>query len=269
MFSLTRLTSLVAPRCATLAPTFSSQVFQPRFFSTKAQTSTTKSVDAKKKKKRVKDPNAPKRPTPPFMAYTTSIRPQITASNPSYGVTQVVAEGIKRWNSLTEDQKRPFVDQFTKDSARYKTEREVYEKNKPKPVKRPANAYILFSNEVRDSVVKKNPSLVPTQVVAEISRLWKSTPDSQKTKYQQQFVSEMEKYKKLNPPKPKEPKEPKQIKATKIPKVKKTATKTPKTPKTPRDAKDKKDTKKVTKTPTTTKSTTTKTPKSTSTPKAK
>jgi len=182
-----------------------------------------------------------------------------------------VKEGFKRWTNLNNEQKKPFIDQYAKDRAKYANERAVYLKNKPVPIKRPVSPYIFFFREIRPSLVKEHPTLVATQIIQEVARRWKLLSDQQKVKYQEQFRVAIEKYHKLVPPKPKEPKAiaPKPKKDTK-----KDAKKDTKKPATKKDTKKdtkkpatKKDAKKDTKKPAAKKDT--KKPATKTTPKAK
>lgn len=70
-----------------------------------------------KKIKLIHDARIPKKPAGPFMEYMKS-RPQGNSST----ITESAAAGGKEWKSMTDAQKQPYVDMWTKDKQRYISE---------------------------------------------------------------------------------------------------------------------------------------------------
>lgn len=85
--------------------------------------------DSKKRKrgpKKVRDPNAPKRPPSAYLLYQNSVRADTKAKNPEMTYPELLAQISKQWNDLTEDEKKPFVDataiakeQYDENKAKY------------------------------------------------------------------------------------------------------------------------------------------------------
>ena len=72
-----------------------------------------------RKKKRVKDPDAPKRPLSAFFWFCNDERPKVKAILPDSTVGDVAKELGRRWNECTEDQKAKYEALAAKDKARY------------------------------------------------------------------------------------------------------------------------------------------------------
>ena len=76
-----------------------------------------------------------------------------------------------------------------------KEAKEVTE-SKPK-IKKPASAYILFSNDIRASVVKENPTLKGKDVVKVIAEKWKTLGAVEKKKYEDLHSTAKKQYEEL------------------------------------------------------------------------
>lgn len=79
-----------------------------------------------KPKKPTKDPNAPKKALSSFLAFSSELRPKITAEMPELKLTEVATELGRRWKALSDGEKQPFVDMAKKDKERYEAEMEQY-----------------------------------------------------------------------------------------------------------------------------------------------
>jgi len=84
-----------------------------------------------KKRKHMKDPNAPKRSLSAFFMFCKDERPKVKAANPEYGVGDIAKELGKRWAEVDGPTKAKFEAQAEKDKARYDREMTEYKK-KPK-----------------------------------------------------------------------------------------------------------------------------------------
>jgi HMG (high mobility group) box len=74
-----------------------------------------------------RDPNAPKRPTNPFLRFCEHERDNVRAlhsNDENFDLTK--AMGVA-WHELDDDQKRPYKDAFNEDQKRYKEDMAVYE----------------------------------------------------------------------------------------------------------------------------------------------
>lgn len=79
---------------------------------------------AGKKRKRSKDPNAPKRALSAFFFFCADERPDVRAAHPEWSVAEVAKELGKRWEKMTNRSK--FEAQAEADKKRYAREMEVY-----------------------------------------------------------------------------------------------------------------------------------------------
>ena len=72
-----------------------------------------------KKRKRTKDPNAPKRALSAFFWFCNDERPRVKETMNDATVGEVAKELGRRWNECTEDQKSKYEALAAKDKARY------------------------------------------------------------------------------------------------------------------------------------------------------
>lgn len=84
-----------------------------------------------KKKKRAKDPNAPKRALSAFFWFCNDERPRVKETIPDSSVGEVAKELGRRWNECTDDQKSKYEALAAKDKARYEKEMNAYKGKKP------------------------------------------------------------------------------------------------------------------------------------------
>lgn len=80
----------------------------------------------KKKKKQVKDPDAPKHPMSPFLYFLAQVRPKYTARYPGSKVGPISKMISKEWREMTPDQRKVYEKKAGEDKARYAREMEVY-----------------------------------------------------------------------------------------------------------------------------------------------
>lgn len=91
---------------------------------------------AKQAKKDAKDPNAPKSPISAYIRYSMSgVRNSIKAKNPELKPKEIMTEIGLKWKAMTDAQKKPFLDSYTKDHVVYLALKKAYELEHPKPVK--------------------------------------------------------------------------------------------------------------------------------------
>ena len=76
-----------------------------------------------------------------------------------------------------------------------KEAKEVAE-SKPK-IKKPASAYILFSKDIRASILKENPSLKAKEVLKVIGEKWKTLGAVEKKKYEDLHSTAKKQYEEL------------------------------------------------------------------------
>jgi len=71
------------------------------------------------KKRAKKDPNAPKRPKSAYFLYCDTRRAKLKEENPEMKVSEVAKATGAEWQSLSEHEKKPFVDQAEALKAKY------------------------------------------------------------------------------------------------------------------------------------------------------
>ncbi|KAI9498229.1 hypothetical protein BDB00DRAFT_969258, partial [Zychaea mexicana] len=79
-----------------------------------------------RKKKRLKNPTAPKHPMSGFLFYSISVRSEIVADMPKAtvgGISKVIAE---RWRKLREDERAPWIQKAKEDKERYARQMESF-----------------------------------------------------------------------------------------------------------------------------------------------
>jgi len=176
---------------------------------------------AKAKSQKKKDPNAPKKPKTAYFLYSDEHREaakQKVAGNKSASEVSKILGA--EWNSLSEDQKKPYNERYKAAMEIYKKELEEYKKNKPESEseseesdegnkkkrkkkgakktkdenapKRPLTSYMLFSQSKRKEILEANPTMKVTEVAKEIGALWKNISAEEK----QPFIEQAEKLKK-------------------------------------------------------------------------
>ena len=85
-----------------------------------------KSLKITKVTKRKKDKDSPKNPLNSYMFYCNSNRSKVKEENPDLDAKSVTKEIALRWNSMSDEEKTPFVVLAAKDKERYKKEMEKY-----------------------------------------------------------------------------------------------------------------------------------------------
>jgi len=103
-----------------------------------------------KKRKRVKDPNAPKRALSAFFWFCQDERSKVKALNPEHTVGEVAKELGKRWNEVTEQTKSRYEAMAAKDKARYEEEIKIYKGKKAKGSPPPKVVPAIIPKKISD-----------------------------------------------------------------------------------------------------------------------
>lgn len=156
--------------------------------------------------KKLKDPNAPKRPKSSYLFFCDEMRAQVKSDNPEFKAVDVTKELGRQWKELGEEEKKPFEKKAKKAKKNYESEMESYvrpseeelqaladakpkrsrkgskekkesKKKDPNAPKRPSSAFIYFCKDMRqeakDRVLEENPAAKPSEVTKELGRMWK------------------------------------------------------------------------------------------------
>ena len=81
--------------------------------------STAETVGSGSKKKKVKDPNAPKRPMSAYLLFVKEMRGDITQENPALKNTEVLSELGRKWRNMDESSREPYVKEAKSKSEEY------------------------------------------------------------------------------------------------------------------------------------------------------
>lgn len=81
-----------------------------------------------KKRKKIKDPNAPKRPLTAFFLFINDERSKVKQANPEFTVGEVSKELGRRWAAADSSIKSKYEEMADKDKARFEREMTEYKK---------------------------------------------------------------------------------------------------------------------------------------------
>ncbi|KAL7754267.1 Non-histone chromosomal protein 6 [Sorochytrium milnesiophthora] len=84
--------------------------------------------DARKRKK--KDPNAPKRPSTAFFVFSADKRNEVKQANPGATVGTIAKVLGDMWKKLTEEEKKPYNERAAQDKVRYEQDMQAYNEAK-------------------------------------------------------------------------------------------------------------------------------------------
>lgn len=84
----------------------------------------------KKKKRKAKDPNAPKRARSAYLYYVNANLDKTRTQHPNFKMTEVMAKLGEQWKALPDKDKKPFEAMAVKDKTRYETETAKYKAGK-------------------------------------------------------------------------------------------------------------------------------------------
>lgn len=142
----------------------------------------------KNKGKRVKDPKAPIRPKNAFLWFYTKNFTEIKETLGTVkSAVDVMKEANKKFKTLSDDQKKPFLLLAQEDKARYDTERKRYVSSK-KSSTRIQTPYIRFFIETQPKLRSENPKAKVTELAQMVAGKWKALPEEEKKKYQDAYA---------------------------------------------------------------------------------
>ena len=164
------------------------------------------------RKRKKKDPAAPKRGCSSYIHACKVMRAEIKEEEPDMKGVEVTREMGRRWKLMSDDDKKPYEKAAKKDKKRYEKEMNDYtpsaewlaeaaaaasesdsdgdkkkgkkgtgKKRKPGP-KRARSAYIFFCSEMRSIVKENNDDMDAKEVTAELGRIWREEVKEDKKK---------------------------------------------------------------------------------------
>merc|ERR1712002_745749 len=81
-----------------------------------------------KKAKKVKDPNAPKRPMSAYFLFMNATRPKVKKENPDYGIGDIAKVLGQLWGEITPADKAKFEKEAAVAKKKWEAEKAAYEK---------------------------------------------------------------------------------------------------------------------------------------------
>jgi hypothetical protein len=121
------------------------------------------------RKKRARDPAAPKRARTAFNFFLDDFRAEYKKKHPeTRGVVEVTKSGSQRWKTMTDKEKLKYEDMAAEAQVRYKKAKQEYEENEgPKKFriagatkpKRPPTAYFMFLCKYRSDYREAHPDV--------------------------------------------------------------------------------------------------------------
>jgi len=164
--------------------------------------------------KKLKDPNAPKRPLSGyFMWMASGVRDKLLAEMGGKDVAKIMKICGERWSKMAEEQKKVWQDKSKREKEVYdkkmvaykktdsfkafelkKRDTKVKGKKKPKDKNKPKRPLSGFFRYVRD-FRKANPQLKLTEVTKKAGAMWRVLGPNKKQGYMDAAAAEQEKYK--------------------------------------------------------------------------
>ena len=86
-------------------------------------------VKETKKRKMMKDPNAPKRPASAYILFCNEARPKIIKKQPGLSAADVMKDLGAKWAKTSEKTKKPYIDASNEASDKYKADKKAYEES--------------------------------------------------------------------------------------------------------------------------------------------
>jgi hypothetical protein len=164
----------------------------------------------RKREKKLKDPNAPKKPTNTYLLFCADKREEVKETNPEMKATEITQLLGVMWNNLSEKKKAKYTRKFEEAKIAYNEAMVGYErpsddnlkvlkenirrgskgngKTKPKSKKDPnapkppKNSWQFFSAEKRADVKDANPDMKGSEISKEVGRMWREDFADEKTR---------------------------------------------------------------------------------------
>lgn len=145
-----------------------------------------------KKKRRKKDPNAPKKALSSYMYFMNKNRARIKEAHPDASFGDVAKLVAAEFRQLTPEGKEKYIEMAAKDKIRYAKEMEGYTPPKglkgkkgkdPNKPKRAMTSFMCFSNAMRATVKEEMPDLTFGATGKELGKRFRELTAKEKSKY--------------------------------------------------------------------------------------
>jgi len=160
-----------------------------------------KKEEKKEEKKINKHKDEPKRSSSSYICFCKAKRKEVKDKFKDLNNQEIMVKLGELWKSLLENEKEKWDKEAEKDKERYKKDLEKFYKEHPdqvkKPtIKRPLSAYVIYCNNKRNEIKDKNPSLVPTEIMSLLGKMWKDLSDKEKDQWKLLADKDKERYNK-------------------------------------------------------------------------
>ncbi|XP_013415987.1 high mobility group-T protein [Lingula anatina] len=148
------------------------------------------------RRRKKKDPMAPKRPTTAYFYYLAKMREQFKQEGKHVSnVGAFTKEVSKQWRELSASEKKPFEALSDDDRKRYDREMNMYRKPKdPNQPKRPQSGYFLFLGDFRTKM--KGKDLGHKAIIQEAGKAWNAMDAEAKRPYEEEAQKKRDEYEK-------------------------------------------------------------------------
>lgn len=141
------------------------------------------------------DENKPKKPMSAYFLFANEIRSTLKNENPEKSVIEIAKLTGDKWRSLNNSLKDNYINQYNSNLEKYQQLKIDYLKTLPP--KKPSAPYLIFSNTLRNDVIKQNPDLLFADISKIISGKWKALSDDERKKFTDKFHEEFKNWKQL------------------------------------------------------------------------
>jgi len=159
-------------------------------------------VKRRRFKKKLRDPNAPKKPAPAFLKWSMAERDGIKQELGNLKPGEMGKELGRRWAVLNPEIKQIYHDRYQEDKKAYDEARgnynpsaEYIRQRGQGPPKKPPPSFLKWSMYERDEIKKEMGKLSPPEMGKELGRRWAALTPEVKQVYKERYNQENEMYK--------------------------------------------------------------------------
>lgn len=148
-------------------------------------------------------------PSTGWIFFSSAQRDALTSKQPNltFGQQSSILSG--EWQSMTTEQKSPFMKQHEQDKLRFQREilclspdkvsmlrihRKKHREIRKAQPKAPLSAYMIFVKDCRPSVVIEHPDMVFDEIGRSLGSMWRDLTDEEKVPYQIQSKTDKDRY---------------------------------------------------------------------------
>lgn len=159
----------------------------------KKMSSTQSRIEKRKQLKK----QGPKRPSSAYFLFSMSIRNDLLQQYPEAKVPELSKLASAKWKELSDDDKKPYYEEFRTNWEKYRVLRDEYEKTLPP--KRPSGPFIQFTQEIRSTVVKENPDKNLIEITKMIGEKWRNLDPLKKAEYTETYKKRLKEWESCYP----------------------------------------------------------------------